>query len=213
MNNSTQNFINELTLNIRTNHPVSIVYTDDPPDTIAIAKSAIPKIRDQTDKILYWSARGGWQDITKRDKSFADLIGNPDKVKVPESLSKTPLSYVFGSPEEIKAKAPVFIMSMLTVQFKKDVMAVMQELRDFDYMVRNGVNKTYRLIVVANKSFEIPQDYDNIFGVINHKLPIKDELRAVYKEGFLQDYLDDIVKDIYDGDFVALRKKFEDEED
>jgi ATP-dependent 26S proteasome regulatory subunit len=210
---STESLLDELTLNIRTNHPVSIIYTDDPVNTVDLVKSAIPRIRDSTDKILYWSPRNAWTDITPKDKSLAELIGNPTKIKVPDELSKTPLSYIFGSPDKIGARAPVFIMSLLSVQFKKDVMTIMQELRDFDFMVRNNVNNTYRLIVVANKSFEVPQDYENIFGIINHKLPTKAELRQTYRARFVQDYLDDLVKKVYDGDYPALRQQFVDLED
>jgi shikimate kinase len=210
---STETYVKELVLNVRTNHPITIVYTEDPNETIALTRDSIKAIRSKTDKILYWSSRNGWTDISDRSKDFAEHLANPVTIAVPDNLKKTPLSYTFGSPEVLKGSYPIFIVSLLSVQFKKDVMQIMQELRDFDYMVRNGQNKTYRMIVIANKSFEIPDDYENIFGVINHDLPTKEELHHLYKTEFLEDYLDNILSKIYTGDYSVLRKQFEDEED
>lgn len=210
MNSSTDRYVKDLFLNVRTNHPITVVYTDDPNETISLTKAAIPAIRDKTDKVYYWSPRHNWTDISDTQKSFAQLIANPVLVKVPDNLKKTPLGWAFGSPEEIKSKYPIFIMSLLTVQFKKDVMALMQELRDFDYMVRNSVNSTYRLIIIANKSFDIPDDYENIFSVVNHSLPTRDELRQTYEQSFLIEYIDGMLAKIYEGDFQSVRKTFED---
>lgn len=213
MESATDTYVKELVLNVRTNHPVTIVYTDDPNETISLTKDAIPTVRDSNDRIFYWSSRLGWTDISARDKDFAHCLSNPTPVKeLTDQYKKTPLAWVFAAPDVLKAKAPIFIMSLLSVQFKKDVMAIMQELRDFDHMVRNNQNSTYRLIIVANKSFEIPSDYENLFGVIHHGLPTKTELRKVYKE-FLEDYVDKIVQPLYSGDFDAIRKAFAEQED
>jgi SpoVK/Ycf46/Vps4 family AAA+-type ATPase len=215
MEKSLDSYVKELVLNVRTNHPVTVVYTDDPNETIALTKDAIPTIRETTDKIFYWSARQAWTDITARDKDFAFQLANPVEVKLTDKQKKTPLAYTFSSPEELKDKAkyPIFIMSLLSVQFKKDVMTIMQELRDFDYMVRHGQNNTYRLIIIANKSFEIPHDYENLFGVVHHDLPTKEEIRKVFQEDFLSDYIDEKLQKVYSGDFVSLRKQFEDQEE
>lgn len=214
MESSVDKLVRELVLNVRINHPVTIVYTDDPNETVSLVKDAIPKIRDSTDKIFYWSPRLSWTDITDK-KEFAQQLANPVTIKLAEHLKKTPLSFCFGSREELKGSAPVFVMSLLSVQFKKDVMMIMQELRDFDYMVRNDVNSTYRLVIIANKSFEIPNDYENLFGVIEHKLPTKDELRAVYQQEFLEGYVDDILQDVLVNakDFPQVRKDFEELEE
>lgn len=207
--NSKQSYVNDLFLNVKVSHPVTIVYTDDPNETVALTKSAVPNIRNNTDKICYWSSRLGWADISDRNKTFAQQLGTPNLIKVPDEAKKTPLAYTFLSPEKIGAKFPIFVMSLLSVQFKKDVMTIMQELRDFDYMVRSGVNNTYRLIIIANKSFEIPDDYENIFGVINHALPIKSEIRETYETAFLEDYLENLVQKVYAGkDFPELKKQF-----
>jgi AAA+ superfamily predicted ATPase len=214
METATERYVKDLVLNVRTNHPITVVYTDDPNETIGLTRDSMKAIRNTTDKILYWSSRVGWSDISDAGKSFAQLLANPVKVVPPtDDLKKTPLAFTFASPEALKARFPVFIVSLLSVQFKKDVMAIMQELRDFDYMVRNNQNNTYRLIIVANKSFEIPPDYENIFGIVNHSLPTKQELRALYNQDFLSEYIDGILKDIYSGDYKALRSQFEAEED
>lgn len=211
---STEKYVQDLFLNVKTNHPITVVYTDDPNETLALTRSSIPALRAATDRVYYWSSRKGWQNVTDTKKSFAQHIANPVPVKITkEELKKTPLSFAFGSPEEVEAKYPVFIMSLFSVQFKKDVMTLMQELRDFDYMVRNNVNGTYRLIVVANKSFEIPDDYENIFGVVHHQLPTRDELRSMYQENFLKDYIGGLLAKIYDGDFSAVQNNFEALED
>lgn len=216
MESSIERYVRELTLNVRTNHPVTIVRTDDPNETISLTKDAIPRIRDSTDKIFLWSARQNWTDISDRSKDLANQLANPVKVVPPtDELKKTPLSYCFGSPEQLKSKSPIFIMSLLTVQVKKDVMMMMQELRDFDYMVRNQVNPSYRLIIIANKSFEIPVDYENVFGVVNHELSTIPELRKLYQNDFLEDYIDAVLgKVITDPEKLPLiRKQFEELED
>lgn len=205
---SKQSFVNDLFLNVKVSHPVTIIYTDDPNETVALTKATVPAIRDTNDKILYWSSRLNWTDISDRNKSFAQQLGNPTVVKVPDEAKKTPLAYTFLSPEKIGAKYPIFIMSLLSVQVKKDVMGLMQELRDFDYMVRSGVNNTYRLIIIANKSFEIPEDYENLFGVIHHDLPVKAEIESIYDTAFMEDYLEALVQKLYDGNFKELKAQF-----
>lgn len=213
MSTSVNRYVQELVLNVRVNHPVTIVYTDDPNETVALTKDAIPMIRDTTDKIYYWNPRLAWTDISDRNTSFAAQLANPKTVDVPQDYKKTPMGWCFAPKELLKGERPIFIMSLLSVQFKKDVMAVMQELRDFDYMVRNQQNPTYRLIVIANRSFEISNDYDNLFGVIHHELPTKEELHKLYSQDFLEDYIDKVLKSVYTGDFDQIRKEFTDLEE
>lgn len=196
---STEAYIKELLLNIRANHPVTIVYTDDPNDTLALTKSAMPAIREKTDKIFYWSARDRWTDITNKEKQLAEQIANPTSVTLSEKQKKTPLQFAFSSPEELKCRAPVFILSLISSSFKDDQIGPLQELRDFDYLVRNGVNDSYRIIILANSSFDIPKDYENIFGTVKHTAPTKEELGEIYDEYFMRDFILKVVAPVYDG--------------
>lgn len=207
---SLESYTSSLALNIKSNHPITVVYTDDPNDTLAITKAAIPTIRPKTDKIYYWNSRSRWSDITPRDKTLAELLANPSAVTLSTKQAKTPLEFAFSSPEELKCKNPIFIMSLISIQFKGDNMGIMQELRDFDYLVRHGVNESYRIVLIANSSFEIPSDYENIFGVVKHTNPIKTELEELYDEDFMKDFIQKVLTPMYDGKPADIEKVFKD---
>jgi SpoVK/Ycf46/Vps4 family AAA+-type ATPase len=199
MTTSTDAYVKDLLLNVRANHPVTIVYTDDPNETLALTKAAMPTIRERTDKIYYWTARNRWTDITNKDKQLAELIASPVEVQLSEKQKKSPLQFAFSSPEELKGRNPVFILSLISSSFKDEQIGPLQELRDFDYMVRNGINDSYRIIVLANSSFTIPTDYENIFGVVRHLPPTKEELSSIYDEYFIHDFVEAVVSKVYEG--------------
>lgn len=209
MTTSTEKFVKDVMMNVKANHPVTVVYSDDPNDTLSLLKSAIPIIRDKTDRVYYWTAINRWTDITAKDKSLAELIAQPVKVTLSAEQSKTPLSFCFSAPETIKqARNPIFVISLLSQQFKNENIGMLQELRDFDYLARNGVNDTYRIVILANRSFEIPSDYENIFGVVHHDHPTLEELGAVYDTDFMQEYVEKVLCTIYTGKAVELVKTF-----
>lgn len=205
---STEKFVKEVMMNVKANHPVTIVYSEDPNETIALIKSAMPIIRDKTDKMFYWSPTKLWTDISPADRSFAELIANPIQISLTGEAAATPLSACFQSPELLKCKNPVFIVSLLSSGMKNGEIRTLQQLRDFDYMVRNGVNDTYRLILVANKSFEVPMDYENIFGVVRHEDPTIKELGDVYDTFFVGDYIEKVVCQVYTGKAEKLVEEF-----
>lgn len=207
---STEKFIKEVQMNVKANHPVTVVYSEDPNDTIALIKSAMPIIRDKTDKVFYWTSTKRWTDITSKDRSLADLIANPVKVTLSGDAATTPLAMCFQSPEMLKCKNPVFIISLLSSQMKNENIGMLQELRDFDYLARNGVNDTYRIVIIANKSFEIPMDYENIFGVVRHEDPTLDELGNVYDTSFMVEYVEQVLCAVYTGKPEKLVKEFKD---
>lgn len=208
MTNSVDKFIRDVMMNVKANHPVSIVYSDDPNDTLELLKSAIPVIREKTDKIYYWTARERWIDISAKDKTLAELIASPNKVNLSQDQSKSPLSFCFSSPEQLKARNPIFVVSLLSSQFKNENIGMLQELRDFDYIARNGVNDSYRIVILANKSFTIPADYENIFGVVNHEVPSLEELGKVYDTDFMKEYIEKILLSLYGGKPENLLKEF-----
>lgn len=210
MTTSTEKFILDITQNVRANHPVTIVYTDDPNETLALIKASSNAVRGSTDGLFYWTATQRWTNITPTDRSLADLIANPVKVNITGDAAKTPLSFCFSAPEVVKAKKPVFVMSLLSTQFKADNIGILQELRDFDYITRNGINDSYRVIILANKSFEIPSDYDNIFGVVRHEPPTIIELEKDYDESFIKDYIEKVLCTLYEGPAETLVKQFTD---
>lgn len=191
---SVDAYVKELSLNIRANHPISVVYTDDLNDTLALTKQAMSLIREKTDKIYYWSPRNRWTDISDKNKSLAELLANPVIVELKDKQNKTPMEFCFSAPEQLKgAKNPVFIMSLVSAQAETKNIGLLQELRDFDYLVRNGVNDSYRLIILANNTFEIPVDYENIFGVIRHKCPEQSELEALFDTAFMKEYIQKVL--------------------
>jgi SpoVK/Ycf46/Vps4 family AAA+-type ATPase len=209
MTTSAEAFVKDLMLNIRANHPVTIIYTNDPNETLQLVKESSKTVRDRTDKLFYWNSRHKWIDISAADKKLAEQIANPIEVSLNQKQGKTPLQFTFSSPEELKCKAPVFIMSMVSSSFKDEVIGPLQELRDFDYLVRNGVNESYRIIIIANNSFNIPSDYENIFGVVKHQPPSKEELTTIYDEFFMEEFVEKVVVPVYDGDVKQLKAKFE----
>jgi hypothetical protein len=204
---SVDSFVRELFLNIRASHPVTIVYTEDQFDSIDVLKESINLIRPDTDKILYWSSTNGWTDITGQD-DLASHIAQPIKIDLSPDQKKTVLRPIFSSPEELGAKKPIFIASLLSVKAKKDTIELLQELRDFDYIVRNGWNAPYRLIIIANKSFEIPEDYDNMFGVIRHENPTQDEIRTYFTKEFIDAYIAKTLVKVYTDDIQELIAEF-----
>ena len=208
--NSTDKFIRDVMMNVRANHPVTIVYTNDPNETLSLLKSATSVIREKTDKLYYWTATNRWTDITNKDKSLAELIAMPVKMdKLDQDQSKTPLSFCFSPPEKLKnVRNPVFVLSLLSSQFKNENIGMLQELRDFDYLARNGVNDTYRIIILANNSFEIPADYENIFAVVKHEMPDTDELATVYQSDFMTDYIEKVLCQVYTGPAEELVGEF-----
>lgn len=208
MTTSTEKFIADVTLNVRANHPVTIVYTDDPNDTLQLLKASSHIIRGKTDGLFYWTSTARWTDISVKDRTLADLIANPIKITPAGDAAKTPLSFCFAAPEVVKAKAPVFVMSLLSSQFKNDNIGILQELRDFDYITRNGVNDSYRIVILANNSFEIPPDYENIFGVVRHEAPSTEELGTVYDDDFMIDYIEKVLCTAYEGKAEDLVQNF-----
>lgn len=208
MSSTTGKFVSELSLNIKTINPITLVHTDDPFESLELIHAAIPAIRGDTDKVYYWSETTKWIDISERDKDISDLVSNPTKAEFPKEQLVTTLSPIFASPEILKGRKPVFIVSFLTAKFKKEVTALMQELRDFDYFARSGINSTYRLIVLANKSFEMNSDYENLFGFIDHSAPSEPELQEIFRDKFL-DYVDGTVSKIFTGNFATARAEIE----
>lgn len=204
---AVDNFVRELFLNIRASHPVTVIYTEDQFDSIDVLKESINLIRPDTDKIFYWSSTAGWTDITAKD-DLASHIAQPTKVDLSPDQKKTVLRPIFSSPEELGAKKPIFIVSLLSLKVKKDTIELLQELRDFDYIVRHGWNSSYRLIIIANKSFEIPEDYDNMFGVIRHENPSQDEIRDLYEKEFVDSYIAKTLVKVYEGDIQGLVNTF-----
>lgn len=209
MTTSTEKFVKDVMMNVKANHPITIVYSDDANDTLALLKSAMPIIREKTDKLFYWTATKRWTDITPKDKSLAELIAKPNVVTLDTDQGKTPLSFCYSSPEKLKGRNPIFVISLLSSQFKNENMGMLQELRDFDYLARNGVNDTYRIVILANNSFEIPSDYENIFGVVHHDVPSTTELGKLYDDEFMKDYIQNVLCTIYDGKKDTLIKNFE----
>jgi ATP-dependent 26S proteasome regulatory subunit len=208
MTSSLDSYLNDLSLNIKANHPITIVYTDDLNETLAITKQAIPTLRKNTDKVFYWTARNRWTDITAKDKPLAELIAQPVELTLNPKQTKTPLQFVFSSPEELKCRNPVFILSLVSAQFKNENIGILQELRDFDYLARHGINDSYRVIILANNTFECPPDYENIFGVVRFNPPNRDELSKLYDEYFIKDYIVKILSPIYEGKPDQLEKDF-----
>lgn len=207
---SRDKFIAELTQNVRTNHPISVVYTEDPLDTLELIKSSYKVVRGSTDKLFYWTKINNWTDITDGTKPLAALIANPTKITLDPTKNPTPMCFTFMGKETTKADAPIFILSLANLDYKKDNGRVMQELRDFDYMVRKGVNDKSRIIILATPTFEVTPEYSNIFGVIRHQLPSKDELAEVFDNDFMTDYIERVVAQVYEGSKEKLIKDFRD---
>lgn len=208
--NSTDKFIRDVMMNVKANHPVTVVYTDDPNDTLSLLKSSMPVIREKTDGLFYWTATNRWTNLTSKEKSLAELIANPIKLTLAQEQTKTPMAFCFAGPDITKARNPVFVFSLISSQFKNENIGMLQELRDFDYLARNGVNDTYRIVILANNSFEIPADYENIFGVVRHENPTTEELGVVYDTDFMKEYIEKVLCTIYEGKAEKLVKDFAD---
>lgn len=215
MTTSTEKLIKDVMLNVKANHPVTVVYSDDPNDTLSLLKSSMNIIREKTDKMYYWTATKRWTDISSKDKSLAELIAQNKTLELNADQNKTPLALCFSAPEQLpgKAKNPVFFVSLLSAQFKNENIGMLQELRDFDYLARNGVNDSYRIVILANSSFEIPSDYENIFGIVRHESHTIQELSEVYKTDFMKEYIEKVLCTVYQGKPETLLEQFNNLED
>lgn len=212
--NSTVEFVQELDLNFRAKQPITIIYTDDPINSTDLVRDAIPVMRPSTDAIFYWSATTKWINVTNKNKSFIAHLADPENADFPEKILRTILQPIFAAPEQLKnARKPVFIVSLLPAKFSKDEIGIMQELRDFDALIRNGYNSMYRLIFIAPRSFQLQPDYENLMGVIEHKNPSREEVRTLYKEDFIKDTIETVASSVYQGDINQALEQFNNEEE